>query len=267
LVALLGKETRLAADNERPGHPHREVDASLSRPSDAQDRLPPRLAFRATVLAVALCCLLIAIYIAWLVAEARGVGLAAALSSVGPLEEIIASWGSWGPAASIALMIAHSFIPFPAELLAIANGMLFGITLGTLLTWTGAMLGALSAFALARWFGQELVRPLLGERRWHRMQGWIARGGASGLIVARLIPVISFNLINYAAGLAGVGWWTFTWTTALGILPITFASVLVGSHMVEAPAWAWGLLAVAVIALWLAHRHRAKEQGGIHGEG
>jgi uncharacterized membrane protein YdjX (TVP38/TMEM64 family) len=253
-------------DNERPTPPNRDIGGSLSRPGDVQDRSAPRLAFRATALAVALCVLLLALYVAWLWAEARGVGLAAALSSVGPLKEIIASWGRWGPAASIALMIAHSFVPFPAELLAIANGMLFGIVIGTLLTWTGAMLGALSAFALARWFGQALVRPLLGERGWHRMQSWIAKGGAGGLVVARLIPVISFNLVNYAAGMAGVGWWTFTWTTALGILPITFASVLVGSHMIEAPAWAWGLLAVAAIAVWLAHRRRAKEQGGIYGE-
>jgi len=29
----------------------------------------------------------------------------------------------WGVIASILLMVAHSFIPFPAEFVAIANGM------------------------------------------------------------------------------------------------------------------------------------------------
>jgi uncharacterized membrane protein YdjX (TVP38/TMEM64 family) len=31
-------------------------------------------------------------------------------------------------------MILHSFVPFPAELIAIANGMLFGPVWGTLVT-------------------------------------------------------------------------------------------------------------------------------------
>ena len=43
---------------------------------------------------------------------------------------------------------------------------------------------------------------------------------------ARLVPVISFNLINYAAGILHVSWWRFLWTTSLGILPITVASVV-----------------------------------------
>jgi|GEM_PF-6627540 membrane protein DedA with SNARE-associated domain len=39
--------------------------------------------------------------------------------------------------------------------------------------------------------------------------------GIAPLLIARLIPIMSFNLINYAAGLAGVPRWTFIWTTRL----------------------------------------------------
>ena len=56
-------------------------------------------------------------------------------------------------------MILHSFVPFPAEQIAIANGMLFAVW-GTLVTWIGAMMGAALAFALARRYGKPLVdRP------------------------------------------------------------------------------------------------------------
>jgi hypothetical protein len=48
-------------------------------------------------------------------------------------------------------MVAHSFVPLPAEIIAIANGMVFGAVVGSIITWTGAMLGAICAFALARW--------------------------------------------------------------------------------------------------------------------
>jgi uncharacterized membrane protein YdjX (TVP38/TMEM64 family) len=60
----------------------------------------------------------------------------------------IRSLGAWGPLGSIGLMTLHSFVPFPAELLTIANGMVFGSFWGVVITWSGAMLGAYASFGL-----------------------------------------------------------------------------------------------------------------------
>jgi uncharacterized membrane protein YdjX (TVP38/TMEM64 family) len=79
------------------------------------------------------------------------------------------------------------------------------------------------------------------------MRTWIDKRGTGGLLAVRLTPVISFNLVNYAAGLAGVGLWKFTWTTAVGIVPIATASVLVGSHMHAAPTWLWLVVGGAAV--------------------
>jgi uncharacterized membrane protein YdjX (TVP38/TMEM64 family) len=193
-------------------------------------------------------------YLLWLAlpAPARAY-LLGAVSSVEGMEAAIADAGVLGPLVSIALMVLHSLIPFPAEMLAVANGMLFGLALGFLLTWAGAMLGALLAYWVARRFGQELVQRLLGERRWKKLDSFMHSFGARSLILVRLTPVVSFNLVNYAAGLAGVPLWTFLWTTAIGILPITVASVLVGSHMISAPWTLWIALIAVVGLLMYAH--------------
>ena len=168
--------------------------------------------------------------------------------------ELIRGWGAWGIAGSIGLMILHSFVPFPAECLAIANGVVFGLLWGTLITWSGAMLGAWLAFALARTLGRPFVSRMVSERHWGRIDSWSGTHGWSALLAARLVPVIAFNLINYAAGLVNVSWWTFTWTTALGILPLTFLMVLLGERMTEMPAWAWVLFVIAAAGLWLLLR-------------
>jgi hypothetical protein len=73
--------------------------------------------------------------------------------SVKAFEDVILSWGHWGVLASIGLMVLHSFVPFPAELVGLANGMLCGPVWGTVITWVGAMLGAFLAFGLSRAFG------------------------------------------------------------------------------------------------------------------
>jgi uncharacterized membrane protein YdjX (TVP38/TMEM64 family) len=73
--------------------------------------------------------------------------------------------------------------------------------------------------------------------------------------------VISFNLINYAAGLTAISWWTFTWATGLGILPLTFLMVLMGDRLWsgELSPWLW-LLAAALVG-WLAWWAIARRRG------
>jgi uncharacterized membrane protein YdjX (TVP38/TMEM64 family) len=174
--------------------------------------------------------------------------------SVEGIERIAEAWGAWAPVASIALMILHSFVPFPAELIAIANGMLFGPVWGTLVTWIGAMLGAALAFALARRYGRPLANRLVARKAWSGAEALRACCDARTLLLARLVPVISFNLINYAAGVLCVGWWRFLWTTSLGILPITVASVTLGNEL-TGPMWdAWLGGSGLLLALYLGWR-------------
>jgi len=52
--------------------------------------------------------------------------------------------GPFAALAPIGLMVVHSFVPFPAEMLVIANGMLFGPVRGIIITWIGAMPGPTS---------------------------------------------------------------------------------------------------------------------------
>jgi len=166
--------------------------------------------------------------------------------------ELIRSWGAWGVAATIFLMVAHSFVPFPAEFVAIAAGMIYGPFWGTVITWSGAMLGAWLSFGLARQCGRPMVEALVPERYWSRLDDWAASQGASTLFVSRLIPVIAFNLINYAAGLTAMRWWTFTWVTGLGILPLTALMVSLGDQMHYLGWIEWLLIVLAAIALWFA---------------
>ena len=159
----------------------------------------------------------------------------------------IEGMGVWGQLGIIGLMIVHCFVPFPAEFVAITAGSVYGTVYGTFLTWVGAMLGALLSFALTRFFGQPFVEWALPEKQKQFLDKWTEDQGAVTLLVSRFIPIIAFNLINYAAGLTKISWWTFTWTTAIGILPLTALMVYMGSHMRDL-SWSW-LFAVSAICI------------------
>lgn len=184
--------------------------------------------------------------------------------SAAAIEAFLERWGAWSAVASIVMMILHSFVPLPAELIAVANGMLFGNMAGIAITWIGAMIGACVAFGLARWLGQPFVRRLVPARHWPSIDAWTENKGVATLLVARLMPVVSFNLINYAAGLAGVSWPVFLWTTGVGILPLTIFSVVMGDHMLTASLEVWGVVLLAMVGSWLLwswHRRRLAAAG------
>jgi uncharacterized membrane protein YdjX (TVP38/TMEM64 family) len=195
-------------------------------------------------------------------------GLAAPLPgfelSVSGVERLIKSWGMWGVLGSIMLMVLHSFVPFPAELVAVANGMLYGPVWGTMITWSGAMLGACLAFGLTRWLGRPFLHAMVTPRHRDAIDRWALRQGGGALLISRFVPVISFNLINYAAGLTAISWWTFIWATGLGILPLTFLMVLMGDRLWSGDLgpWLWLLLTAVsgwLIWWWLVGRRRPVE--------
>lgn len=191
---------------------------------------------------------LVALVVAgWLWARAAGLDLAALTPE--DVRAFVHAWGRWSAAGAVLLMVVHSFVPLPAEIIAIASGLMFGPLAGTAVTWSGAMLGAVLSYALARWLGLAWARHLIDAQRLDRWRAAFAT--PSTLLVIRLMPIVSFNLINYGAGLLGVPWWRFLWTTALGILPLTVAFVVLGDHAMYAPWWLWTIVAVAFLALSL----------------
>src|SRR3546814_12601796 len=119
--------------------------------------------------------------------------------------------------------------------------MLYGPVWGTIITWIGAMLGAFLAFGLSRAFGRPFVETVVARRHWQRIDDWTGEHAAQMVFLDRFLPVISFNLVNYAAGLTRISVWTFGWPTGLGILPLTTLKGAMGHPAGRMPGdWVFG---------------------------
>lgn len=195
-----------------------------------------------------------------------GEPLAVFSGSVETAVTVIRSWGAWGVLGSIALMAVHSFLPFPAEVIALANGMVYGPLWGSAVTWVGAMMGASLAFWVVRLLGRPFIHRFVSPRHQQVLAHWSQDQGAAALLVSRLIPVIAFNLINYAAGLTEVSWWTFLWTTGLGILPLTVLLATAGDRVMALPLWVSLAVSLCLLTGWLlvARWLRGRSRDGSH---
>ena len=220
-----------------------------------QNSIP--VSVRAGLVALLALILLIVAVTWWLWPEDFSLGGA---QTVEALVAQIRSWGHWAVLGSIALMVAHSFLPFPSEIITLANGMVFGPLWGSVVTWVGAMLGALSTFGLVRLLGRPFVHRMLSEQQLRRLAQWSAVSGGSALLIGRLIPLIAFNLLNYAAALTEISWWTFIWATGLGILPLTILLNVFGDRMLALQSWVWLALGAIALLIWLWVRRRRRAE-------
>ncbi len=137
----------------------------------------------------------------------------------------------WAIAISLGLMILCALSPLPAELVAIANGMVYGMGYGFALTWASALIGAIIAFALARALGRPAIAALLSPENSRKFEAITAKRGAAALFIGRSIPLVPYFLLNFAFGLSPLRWWTYIWVSALGMIPMTILMVLLGNHL------------------------------------
>lgn len=137
--------------------------------------------------------------------------------------EYIRGFGIWGPLVSATLMVLQSVAaPLPAFVITFANGMIWGWIAGAALSWSSAMAGAALCFWIARIFGRPVVEKFVGGSSALEVSDmFFKKYGDRTVVVARLLPFVSFDLISYGAGLTEMGFWRFFIATGIGQLPAT----------------------------------------------
>lgn len=139
--------------------------------------------------------------------------------------------GFWGPVLILVLCLLHSVVFYPAEAVDAAAGFAYGFFPALALVTVGWLLNGLVCWAVGRSVARPLLDRWFGIERFERVERSIERGGPTLLMAMRLIPILPFSIVSYAAGAARVPLGRFLWTTALGYLPITALSVYFGTRL------------------------------------
>jgi uncharacterized membrane protein YdjX (TVP38/TMEM64 family) len=148
------------------------------------------------------------------------------------IKDYILSFGIWAPIISFLLMVFQSLIaPLPAFIITFANAGLFGWWQGAILSWSSAMAGAALCFWIAKYFGRNAVAKVTSKGSLEKVDIFFDKYGNYAILIARLLPFVSFDIISYAAGLTSMSFWSFFWATGLGQLPATIVYSYVGGML------------------------------------
>ena len=151
---------------------------------------------------------------------------------VADVKTYLLSFGLWAPVVSFLLMIFQSVVaPLPAFLITFANAGLFGWIPGAVLSWTSSMAGAALCFYIAKFYGREVVEKLTSKTALNSVDVFFTKYGKYAILISRLLPFVSFDIVSYAAGLTSMSFWPFFWATGLGQLPATLVYSYVGGML------------------------------------
>lgn len=167
------------------------------------------------------------------------------------IKEYILSFGVLAPLISFALMVFQAIVaPLPAFLITFANAALFGWVYGAALSWASAMVGALLCFYIAKFLGRDVVEKLTSKMALESVDTFFEKHGVYAILIARLLPFISFDVVSYAAGLTSMRLSSFLLATGVGQLPATLVYSYVGEMLSGGAATVvYGLLTLFAVTI------------------
>jgi len=180
------------------------------------------------------------------------------------LKIFLGSLGIRAPIIYILLYILATLFLLPSTPLNLTGGALFGLLWGTLWTSLGAVLAAIISFTFTRTIGREYMSKRLAGR-WENLNAELYQGGLFYMFALRLLPLIPYGLVNFAAGLTSIKFKDYLLGTILGTVPGILPFVMMGSGLnsvkdgnVVPFLSGLGLIGVLVgLATWYRRRRRS----------
>lgn len=177
------------------------------------------------------------------------------------LRAALERWGRLAPAVYVAAVVIEVLVaPIPGTLLYAPAGALFGGLLGGTLSLAGNTLGAAIACGVGSAIGEGALRRRLEGTKAAAYREAIRERGLWVVLLLRINPLTSSDVVSYMAGAAGVSIWRVALGTFIGMAPLCYAQaylaeqifdVLPGGVYVLAAA---GGLYVLALAYWLTHK-------------
>lgn len=155
------------------------------------------------------------------------------IEQIGNLNRFIYYIRSQGKYAYVVFLVIFALKPLiliiPSNILSISSGIVFGPFLGTILTTIGFFVSGSLAFFIARVLGQEAVNKILRGKALN-LNNRLEQNGFKVMFFLRLIPVLPYDPVSYAAGLSRVKYRDFIISSVVGVVPEVICYSIIGEN-------------------------------------
>lgn len=164
----------------------------------------------------------------------------------------LAAW-PYAPAAAIAFMSAAMLLMAPLIPLTLAMALVFGPVQGAVYSSIAALISAAIGWQVGRALGLEGLRRLMDRHpQVGRAVRAVHRHGLKAVIIARVVPVLVYGVVNVVCGATGLAWRPYLLGTILGIVPLIIVVSTIGAGLEQAARSSLGTPTLAIAAVGLA---------------
>lgn len=189
------------------------------------------------------------IYMVWvaiLVALLVGINMAmpnfystiVSLATKGDIQEIVdflRSFGIWALLISFLIdLIVNSLGFLPSIFISTANGVVFGLPLGILVSWLAESFGVIISFLIMRFLLRDLAEDIIRKsQRLQDLDNFSSKNGLQLMAIARAMPYFPSGILTALGAVSSISIRDYVIATFIGKFPSTALEVVIGHDIVN----------------------------------
>ena len=183
----------------------------------------------------------------------------------------------FGNIAAVVYVLAYalntiSIFP-PIAALSLTAGLAFGPAWGSVYLMVGALIGTSSTFLISRFFARGVAEKLF-KGKFKNLDDMSERKGFMTILFFRVVPIVPYEVLNYAGGISKIRFKDYFFATLLGLIPGIIVASFFGGTLGEvkslkdlfSPKFALALVALVLIILIPVLYQYIKRRRDSHGE-
>ena len=170
---------------------------------------------------------------------------------IGPLRDAVEEMGFWAPFGILMLRGISVILPaLPSSVYSLLAGSLLGFKTGYVTIVLSDLIFCQMAFFIARKFGREPVRRLVGVKAMKRIEGFNQNQlEGNFFLMTGLLMTGLFDFLSYALGIGGTRWRIFTPALIISLLISDSIIVAVGAGVSQGAGLMLGAALLGMFAL------------------
>lgn len=160
------------------------------------------------------------------------------LTRGGNIQETVDFLRSFGPWAVVISFLLDVFINaagcLPSIFLSTANGVVFGLPVGILVSWSAESVGVILSFLIMRYFLRSTAETVIAKsNNLQKLDEMSSENGLVAMALARTLPYFPSGILTCLGAISRMKFRDYVIATFIGKLPSTALEVVVGHDIVH----------------------------------
>lgn len=159
------------------------------------------------------------------------------LATSGSMEEIAEYIQSFGPMAMVVSMVLNIFVNsvgfLPSIFISTANGLVFGLWPGIIISWLAETIGVVISFYIMRYFLRDTADKLISKSTvLMKVDDFSGKNGFVVMLFARSLPYFPSGIITALGAISKIKPKDYILANLIGKFPATALEVAIGTDIV-----------------------------------